>query len=89
MPHALSHSHLPLQNFLHLFSANDKSVNGSFYLQSKVVRAKERFEVEWKDLKKFQDLPPIEIPKIAPKETPAASAAAGPAKGGPKARPSA
>ena len=26
---------------------NDKSVNGSFYLQSKVVRAKERLEMEW------------------------------------------
>lgn len=30
----------------HLFSANDKSRGGSFYLQSKVVRAKERLDRE-------------------------------------------
>ncbi|KAB0403236.1 hypothetical protein E2I00_015706, partial [Balaenoptera physalus] len=36
----------PLQNYEHLFKVNDKSVGGSFYLQSKVVRAKERLEEE-------------------------------------------
>ncbi|XP_066497835.1 coronin-7 isoform X2 [Hoplias malabaricus] len=33
-------------NFEHLFKVNDKAVGGSFYLQSKVVRAKERLEEE-------------------------------------------
>lgn len=44
---------------------NDKSVNGSFYLQSKVVRAKERFELEWGEQKLYQERGPIAIPKIA------------------------
>ncbi|KAJ8254183.1 hypothetical protein COCON_G00207950 [Conger conger] len=30
------------QSYEHLFKVNDKTVGGSFYLQSKVVRAKER-----------------------------------------------
>jgi import inner membrane translocase subunit TIM16 len=30
-----------------LLKVNDKAVGGSFYLQSKVVRAKERLEMEW------------------------------------------
>nr|XP_006129954.1 mitochondrial import inner membrane translocase subunit TIM16 [Pelodiscus sinensis] len=34
------------QNYEHLFKVNDKSVGGSFYLQSKVVRAKERLVEE-------------------------------------------
>uniref|UniRef100_A0A8D2C5I7 Mitochondria-associated granulocyte macrophage CSF-signaling molecule n=2 Tax=Sus scrofa TaxID=9823 RepID=A0A8D2C5I7_PIG len=34
------------KNYEHLFKVNDKSVGGSFYLQSKVVRAKERLEEE-------------------------------------------
>lgn len=34
------------KNYNHLFQANKKSHGGSFYLQSKVVRAKERFEME-------------------------------------------
>ncbi|KAM8825191.1 mitochondrial import inner membrane translocase subunit TIM16-like isoform X3 [Synchiropus splendidus] len=34
------------KNYEHLFKANDKSVGGSFYIQSKVVRAKERLEEE-------------------------------------------
>ncbi|KAF9993941.1 hypothetical protein BGZ79_001343 [Entomortierella chlamydospora] len=36
-----------IKNYEHLYKVNDKSVNGSFYLQSKVVRAKERLEMEW------------------------------------------
>ncbi|XP_043830921.1 mitochondrial import inner membrane translocase subunit TIM16 isoform X1 [Dromiciops gliroides] len=36
------------KNFDHLFKVNDKSVGGSFYLQSKVVRAKERLDEELK-----------------------------------------
>ena len=35
-----------LQNYYHLFKVNDKKAGGSFYLQSKVVRAKERLELE-------------------------------------------
>ncbi|XP_076021164.1 mitochondrial import inner membrane translocase subunit tim16 [Genypterus blacodes] len=34
------------KNYEHLFKANDKAVGGSFYLQSKVVRAKERLDEE-------------------------------------------
>lgn len=36
------------KNYEHLFAANDKARGGSFYLQSKVVRAKERLERELK-----------------------------------------
>ncbi len=35
-----------LQNYQHLFQVNKKSQGGSFYIQSKVVRAKERLEME-------------------------------------------
>ena len=35
-----------MKNYTHLFEANDKKVGGSHYLQSKVVRAKERIEME-------------------------------------------
>ncbi|XP_031566078.1 mitochondrial import inner membrane translocase subunit tim16-B-like isoform X2 [Actinia tenebrosa] len=34
------------KNFDHLFKINDKKAGGSFYLQSKVVRAKERIDEE-------------------------------------------
>ena len=34
------------KNFEHLFNVNDKAKGGSFYLQSKVVRAKERIDQE-------------------------------------------
>ncbi|XP_062293975.1 mitochondrial import inner membrane translocase subunit tim16 [Scomber scombrus] len=34
------------KNYEHLFKVNDKSTGGSFYLQSKVVRAKERLDEE-------------------------------------------
>ncbi|KAG8006964.1 Coronin-7, partial [Nibea albiflora] len=34
------------KSYEHLFKVNDKSVGGSFYLQSKVVRAKERLDEE-------------------------------------------
>ncbi|XP_066432587.1 mitochondrial import inner membrane translocase subunit TIM16 isoform X2 [Eleutherodactylus coqui] len=34
------------EKYEHLFKANDKADGGSFYLQSKVVRAKERLEQE-------------------------------------------
>ncbi|XP_026332168.1 mitochondrial import inner membrane translocase subunit Tim16 [Hyposmocoma kahamanoa] len=36
------------KNYNHLFNVNDKSKGGSFYLQSKIVRAKERIDVEIK-----------------------------------------
>ncbi|XP_038207388.1 mitochondrial import inner membrane translocase subunit Tim16 [Zerene cesonia] len=41
-------------NYEHLFNVNDKSKGGSFYLQSKIVRAKERIDTEMKD-KQTQD----------------------------------
>ena len=34
------------EKFQHLFDVNDKSKGGSFYLQSKVIRAKERIDLE-------------------------------------------
>lgn len=34
------------KSYEHLFKVNDRSIGGSFYLQSKVVRAKERPEEE-------------------------------------------
>ncbi|KAL0993439.1 hypothetical protein UPYG_G00107890 [Umbra pygmaea] len=34
------------KSYEHLFKVNDKLIGGSFYLQSKVVRAKERLEEE-------------------------------------------
>lgn len=36
------------ERYEHLFKANDKARGGSFYLQSKVVRAKERIDAELK-----------------------------------------
>lgn len=36
------------KNYEHLFNVNDKSKGGSFYLQSKVFRAKERIDQELK-----------------------------------------
>ncbi|NP_001040256.1 mitochondrial import inner membrane translocase subunit Tim16 [Bombyx mandarina] len=36
------------KNYEHLFAVNDKSKGGSFYLQSKIVRAKERLDAELK-----------------------------------------
>ncbi|KAH9373819.1 hypothetical protein HPB48_007459 [Haemaphysalis longicornis] len=36
------------KNYKHLFEVNDKSKGGSFYLQSKVYRAKERLDEELK-----------------------------------------
>lgn len=49
-------------NYDHLFNANDKSKGGSFYLQSKIVRAKERIEVELKNSQQTTNPPPTEGP---------------------------
>lgn len=35
------------KNFKHLFEANDRKKGGSFYIQSKVFRAKERLDQEF------------------------------------------
>jgi hypothetical protein len=40
------------KSYDHLFMVNDKSKGGSFYLQSKVFRAKERLDDELKGIKK-------------------------------------
>ncbi|XP_057321458.1 mitochondrial import inner membrane translocase subunit Tim16-like [Microplitis mediator] len=42
------------KNYKYLFDANDRSKGGSFYLQSKVVRAKERIDEE---LQNTRELP--------------------------------
>lgn len=39
---------LAQKNYDYLFSINDKSKGGSFYLQSKIFRAKERIDEELK-----------------------------------------
>ncbi|CAD0204922.1 unnamed protein product [Chrysodeixis includens] len=49
------------KNFDHLFTVNDKSKGGTFYLQSKIVRAKERIDAEFKQASK-------EAPKDAPNQ---------------------
>eukprot|EP00055_Hartaetosiga_balthica_P016067 m.99720 g.99720 ORF g.99720 m.99720 type:complete len:152 (+) comp9032_c0_seq13:45-500(+) len=64
-----------LDNFDHLFKVNDKSKGGSFYLQSKVFRAKQTFE----------DLAPerieVEVLKTdAPKEAPSSADSSSPNK---------
>lgn len=39
------------KSYEHLFAVNDKAKGGSFYLQSKVFRAKERLDEELKSVK--------------------------------------
>ncbi|XP_013865541.1 mitochondrial import inner membrane translocase subunit TIM16 isoform X2 [Austrofundulus limnaeus] len=46
------------KNYDHLFKVNDKAVGGSFYLQSKVVRAKERLDEELNIQTQEQKQPP-------------------------------
>lgn len=48
------------KNYQHLFIVNDKAKGGSFYLQSKIVRAKERIDVEImsKETSKQEQSPP-------------------------------
>lgn len=43
------------KNYEHLFNINDKAKGGSFYLQSKVFRAKERIDQELQDALKRQN----------------------------------
>ncbi|GJJ76856.1 mitochondrial import inner membrane translocase subunit TIM16 [Entomortierella parvispora] len=58
------------KNYQHLFKVNEKNDGGSFYLQSKVVRAKERLEMEWA----AEGNPmKIEIPKTAAEAAEAAA----------------
>ncbi|KAG4072214.1 hypothetical protein HA402_007624 [Bradysia odoriphaga] len=49
------------KNYEHLFNVNDKSKGGSFYLQSKVFRAKERIDQELAERQKKR--PPNEEEK--------------------------
>mmetsp|Transcript_21436 Transcript_21436/g.36593 ORF Transcript_21436/g.36593 Transcript_21436/m.36593 type:complete len:125 (-) Transcript_21436:550-924(-) len=51
-----------VKRYKHLFGVNDTS--GSFYLQSKVYRARERLEQEYESQgKKTGDEPPDELPR--------------------------
>lgn len=43
------------KRYEHLFAVNDKAKGGSFYIQSKVFRAKERIDEELKSVKKELD----------------------------------
>lgn len=51
------------KNYEHLFNVNDKSKGGSFYLQSKVFRAKERIDQEFAELSARKKKPPNEEAK--------------------------
>ncbi|KAG0368868.1 hypothetical protein BGX24_002668 [Mortierella sp. AD032] len=59
-----------VKNYQHLHKVNDKAAGGSFYLQSKVVRAKERLEMEW-----AAEGNPIKIDSEAPAPAEGAGAA--------------
>jgi mitochondrial import inner membrane translocase subunit TIM16 len=51
-----------VKKFEHLFTANEKT--GSFYLQSKIYRAKERLEQEYiEEGKPMPDVPPQQPPQ--------------------------
>ncbi|RIA80363.1 Pam16-domain-containing protein [Glomus cerebriforme] len=41
------------KNYEHLFKVNDKSSGGSFYIQSKIMRAKERIDMELAEANKM------------------------------------
>ncbi|KAI8865834.1 mitochondrial import inner membrane translocase subunit TIM16 [Ramicandelaber brevisporus] len=41
-----------IKKYEHLFAVNDKAKGGSFYLQSKVVRARERIEMEFERVRR-------------------------------------
>lgn len=70
--------HVLAQNFDHLFSANaplrEGKPHSSHYLQSKIVRAKERLEAEFPDITKHSK------PQQATQGEGAATSAAGEAK---------
>ncbi|KAL4230736.1 hypothetical protein ACF0H5_011111 [Mactra antiquata] len=57
------------KNYDHLFDVNDKSKGGSFYLQSKVVRAKERIDMEMKSSTKQDDQTSTSDSKTDPDKT--------------------
>ncbi|CAK9807460.1 Mitochondrial import inner membrane translocase subunit Tim16 [Anthophora quadrimaculata] len=46
------------RNYKYLMEVNDRSKGGSFYIQSKVVRAKERIDEELKNMKEPPPPPP-------------------------------
>ncbi|KAG5681426.1 hypothetical protein PVAND_010863 [Polypedilum vanderplanki] len=54
------------KNYEHLFNVNDKSKGGSFYLQSKVFRAKERLDEEIKS--KLNEISDKKVSKDKDKE---------------------
>ncbi|EDV94944.1 mitochondrial import inner membrane translocase subunit Tim16 [Drosophila grimshawi] len=49
-----------IKNYEHLFNVNERAKGGSFYLQSKVFRAKERLDHELEAQQKHKDEPPAE-----------------------------
>ncbi|TRY97273.1 hypothetical protein DNTS_020572 [Danionella cerebrum] len=50
------------KSYEHLFKVNDKAAGGSFYIQSKVVRAKERLDEELSIQQQHQKKPPDQHP---------------------------
>lgn len=56
------------EKFDHLFNVNEKSKGGSFYLQSKVFRAKERIDQELQDVLKQQNKDKTKDKKVEPKD---------------------
>lgn len=59
------------RNYKYLFEANDRLKGGSFYLQSKIVRAKERIDEELKNQK--GTAPPPQPPPTTSQEDSASS----------------
>lgn len=52
-----------MKRYEHLFNVNDPSKGGSFYIQSKVFRAKERLEMELKKMTEKMQEEDTKIPK--------------------------
>ncbi|KAI5645826.1 pam16 domain-containing protein [Phthorimaea operculella] len=50
------------KNYEHLFNVNDKAKGGSFYLQSKIVRAKERIDAEFKSKEQKPEQTETKVP---------------------------
>jgi import inner membrane translocase subunit TIM16 len=51
-----------LSRFKKLFDQNDPNKGGSFYLQSKILRARERIEMEYKEAERLSEM--YQEPKV-------------------------
>ncbi|KAJ2230825.1 mitochondrial import inner membrane translocase subunit TIM16 [Coemansia sp. RSA 1722] len=58
-----------MKKFEHMFEANDPKKGGSIYLQSKVIRARERIEMHWAQEKLKAEQEPVEEPPASETNT--------------------